>query len=277
MSSKGSPGASPAWRAEELADPHARADKAERVRRMFAAIAGSYDFNNRVHSMWRDQAWRRYAVRAARLRAGDVVADVACGTGDLTRLFAAARGAAPDGGAGRGGEGPGLVLGIDFTREMLDVAERRKRADAAARDGARGRVLYVEGDALALPLGSASVDVLSIAFGLRNVADPARAVGEFARVLRPGGRLVVLEFDTPRTAVLGTLANFYTRHIMPRTATWLSGDRSGAYRYLPASVATFLTREKLAAIFAGAGLEVVEQRPLTAGICVCHVAVKPGR
>lgn len=245
----------PAWTAAELRNPHTRADKAGRVRAMFAAIAPSYDLNNRLHSFGRDQAWRRRAVREAGLREGDVVVDVACGTGDLTEAFARA--------------GAGHVIGIDFTREMLEIAERKRDRMGP---GARSRVEYRQGDAMELELEDASADVVSIAFGLRNVADPARALGEFHRVLRPGGRLVILEFDQPRLGPLRWLNDLYCTVIMPRTATLLSRDRSGAYRYLPRSVRTFADRDELGAVVAAAGFEGVRAVPLTFGVCACTVA-----
>jgi demethylmenaquinone methyltransferase/2-methoxy-6-polyprenyl-1,4-benzoquinol methylase len=240
-----------AWSDAELANPHARQDKADRVRNMFAAIAGSYDLNNRLHSGWRDQAWRRFAVKAAGVKPSDEVLDVACGTGDLTRAFAAA--------------GPAKVVGLDFTRAMLDIAETKR-----SRPTDQG-ITYLEGDATALPFADASFDVVSIAFGIRNVSDPAKALREFARVLRPGGRLVVLEFDRPRVPVLGALADFYTKRIMPVTATLISRDRSGAYRYLPKSVETFMDSAALKAAMAEAGFGEIRQTGLSLGVCVCSV------
>lgn len=244
----------PAWSADELrGDPHARADKAEKVRGMFAAIARSYDLNNRLHSFGMDQSWRKAAVRMAAPKPTDAALDCACGTGDLTRALA-------DGGAAR-------VTGLDFTAEMLDIA-RTKRV-GPARDRARTIIDYVQGDAMALPFPDAFFDIVTIAFGLRNVADPARALREFRRVLRPGGRLVVLEFDEPRNPIIRGLNRFYTTRVMPWTATVISRDRSGAYRYLPRSVRTFLTRDALAREVAAAGFGDVAQRALTFGVCVC--------
>src|SRR5262245_36566837 len=153
---------------------------------MFAAIARSYDLNNRVHSLGRDQAWRRKAVRLCVVKSSDRVLDVACGTGDLTNAFAES--------------GVASVTGLDFTEEMLEIAQRKsvRREDASG-----GRVpQYVQGDAMNLPFESASFDVVSIAFGIRNVADPAQALREFRRVLGPGGRLVVLEFSRPRNPLI---------------------------------------------------------------------------
>lgn len=245
------------WNERNLANPHTADDKPERVRGMFAAIAGRYDLNNRLHSGWRDQAWRRYAVRTAQVRPGEVVLDVACGTGDLTQAFATRTDAA-------------RVIGLDFTREMLNLAER-KRMRAGLHDG---RILYIEGDAQRLPLDDASVDVVSIAFGIRNVRDPEVTVAEFARVLRPGGRLVILEFDRPRLAPVRWANRFYAGWLMPRTATLISRDRSGAYLYLPKSVDTFLTREQMVSLMTASGFSDVTVRNLTMGICACYRGVR---
>ncbi|CAN5807553.1 bifunctional demethylmenaquinone methyltransferase/2-methoxy-6-polyprenyl-1,4-benzoquinol methylase UbiE [soil metagenome] len=259
----------PEWSASDLAaNPHAHADKPAKVRGMFAAIAPSYDLNNRLHSFGRDQAWRRAAVRAAALKPTDDVLDAACGTGDLSRAFADA--------------GARTVTGLDFTREMLAIAETKQRALLAARQASSARsappprtITYLQGDALALPFPATSFDIVSIAFGIRNVADPRAAAAEFLRVLRPGGRLVILEFDTPAFAPIRWASAFYTNAIMPRTATLISGDRSGAYRYLPKSVSTFLARKALAQMLRDVGFEAIAQRPLTFGVCVCTTGEKP--
>jgi demethylmenaquinone methyltransferase/2-methoxy-6-polyprenyl-1,4-benzoquinol methylase len=249
----------PLWRDDNLANPHAASDKATRVRGMFAAIAPSYDLNNRVHSLWLDQAWRRFAVRHAQVRPGDRVLDVACGTGDLTQAFARRSPASQ-------------VLGVDFTPQMLDVARVKQRtqpADTAA------KLSYMEGDAMALDLPSASFDVVSIAFGIRNVQHPSRALAEFFRVLRPGGRLIILEFDAPRFLPARWLNSWYCAKVMPRTATLISGDRSGAYRYLPASVGAFMPREELVKLMGAAGFAKATARSLTMGICACYRAYVP--
>jgi demethylmenaquinone methyltransferase / 2-methoxy-6-polyprenyl-1,4-benzoquinol methylase len=248
-----------AWSESELIDPHRHTEKARKVRGMFAAIAGSYDLNNRLHSLGRDQAWRRAAVRAAGVRAGDTVIDVACGTGDLTEAFARTDAA--------------RVIGVDFTPEMLAVAGRKR---ARLPEEIRSKVSYQEGDAQALNFPDSAADVVSIAFGIRNVADPARAVREFARILKPGGRLVILEFDRPRFLPARWLNDLYCGWVMPRTATMIAGDRSGAYRYLPKSVGTFMSRRGLCDQMGASGLVDVRARGLTMGICVCYRASKPG-
>lgn len=230
---------------------------------MFAAIARSYDLNNRLHSFWRDQAWRRAAVRMADVRPGERVLDCACGTGDLTMAFAKTEAAA--------------VVGSDFTQEMLDLAEvkRLSAGRAPAHKAVSDKITYEQADATDLPYDDASFDVLSIAFGIRNVSDPAKALAEFHRVLSPGGRLVILEFDTPRNPLIRMGNNLYTKRIMPLTATLIARDRSGAYRYLPKSVETFLTSEQLAQKAAAAGFGDTQQKRMTFGVCVCTRAVKP--
>lgn len=225
---------------------------------MFTAIAGSYDLNNRVHSFLLDQRWRRYAVKRADVQAGDTVVDVACGTGDLAEAFARTPADA--------------VLGIDFTYAMLERA--RHRQDRLS-DHSPTKISYIEGDAMALPLADECCEVVSIAFGLRNVQQPDVAIGEFARVLRPGGRLVILEFDRPRIAPVRWGHNLYTKVIMPRTATWISGDRSGAYRYLPRSVETFLSRDRIIDLMRASGLEEVSAKSLSGGICACYFGRRP--
>lgn len=249
--------APPAWTDPELANPHANTEKATKVRAMFAAIAGHYDLNNRLHSLWRDQAWRRFAVRQANVKPGDVCLDIACGTGDLTELLAATPAK--------------QVIGGDFTPQMLDIAREKL---AKRPEPHRLKTIYVDADATRLPFDAASADVLTIAFGIRNVTKPDAAMAEFARVLRPGGRLVILEFDTPRFPPFRWFNNFYSGTIMPRTATWISGDRSGAYKYLPKSVATFLTRDQMLNLMTKAGFSDVSARPLTMGICACYRGVR---
>jgi demethylmenaquinone methyltransferase/2-methoxy-6-polyprenyl-1,4-benzoquinol methylase len=265
-----------AWNDDLLRNPHAVADKRTRVQRMFAAIAPSYDLNNRLHSLWMDQRWRKKAVQLAGLRADDDVLDVACGTGDLTLRFGAAlfdlrkrflR--------------PAQVVGLDFTYEMLPLARWKAGDSTVPNDAAVVEIEplswsmgWINGDAQSLPFPDASFDVVSIAFGIRNVQDTMAAMREFHRVLRPGGRLIILEFSLPTNPLLRGLYNFYFRQILPRTATLISGDKTGAYKYLPESVNTFIGREQMVGMMRDAGLQQVEQFPLTFGVCVCYRGIK---
>ena len=212
---------------------------------MFGRIAGRYDLLNRVLSAGIDQRWRRRCVRQAGEVRGRRVIDVCCGTGDLALLFSRA-------GA--------QVTGVDFTPELLAVAHRRR---PLAQGG------YARGDALALPAPSAAADVVSIAFGLRNVEDRGAGLREMRRVLRPGGTALVLEFGMPRLRPLRALYRFYFTRLLPWIGGLVSGD-AGAYRYLPDTVlawpsAAELEREMLAAGFVGTGYA-----PLTGGIAYLH-------
>ena len=280
-----------AWTADTLADPHHVADKRARVQRMFAAIAPRYDLNNRLHSFWRDQAWRRAAVRLAEVRWDDQVVDVACGTGDLALHFADALVQAAGGGRSSIGSSwwwsapaerlPKPVLGVDFTFDMLPIASKKTKLihyhgldELGLWDGKHAAACYTNGDAQQLPLPNACCDVVSIAFGIRNVQDVPAAINEFYRVLRPGGRLIVLEFSQPRNRLLRALNRFYCGRVMPMTATLVSGDKSGAYKYLPKSVETFLSREQMTAAIVAAGFGDVTQHPMTFGVCVCYRGVK---
>jgi demethylmenaquinone methyltransferase/2-methoxy-6-polyprenyl-1,4-benzoquinol methylase len=249
------------WNDTLLANPHAVLDKRRRVQEMFAAIAPSYDLNNRLHSLWMDQSWRKKAVNLADVKPADTIVDVATGTGDLAFKFAA-RLAAINQGIIRTGQ----VIGIDFTYEMLPIAVAKSRD--------RFPMTFLNGDALSLPLPDESADIVSIAFGIRNVADPAAAIAEFHRILRPGGRLVILEFSLPSNSILRAIYNFYFRQILPRTATWISGDRSGAYKYLPQSVNTFIGRESMRQMMTDAGFADVKIVPMTCGVCICYRGLK---
>ncbi|MCC6239346.1 MAG: class I SAM-dependent methyltransferase [Phycisphaerales bacterium] len=284
-----------AWDDKLLANPHAAADKRLRVQRMFSAIAPSYDLNNRLHSFAQDQRWRKKAVKLAELTPDDVVVDVACGTGDLTLAFAHHfKQIRPAGGLSH------QVIGIDFTYDMLPIAmnkwqrkfadpERNGRNDnnpraagatsitsaPASNSARRPSAAFFNGDAQSLPLPDRCCDVVSIAFGIRNVQEPAAALREFHRILRPGGRLIILEFSQPTNPLLRWCNDFYCTRIMPHTATWLSHDKTGAYKYLPVSVKTFISRQDMMDQMASAGFSSITHHPLTFGVCVCYRSVKP--
>jgi demethylmenaquinone methyltransferase/2-methoxy-6-polyprenyl-1,4-benzoquinol methylase len=268
------------WDDRLLANPHTAADKRQRVQKMFAAIAPSYDLNNRLHSLWMDQRWRRKAVTLADVKRTDTIVDVACGTGDLTIGFAQELYWLSDESDGHPEPFRGQVAGIDFTYQMLPIA-RAKSVTAYVPDEWQDEpspisrtTIWINADAQSLPLPDACADVVSIAFGIRNVADPAAAIREFHRVLRPGGRLIILEFSLPTNPLLRGLYNFYFRKILPRTATLISRDKTGAYKYLPESVNTFITRETMMDMMKAARFQDVSQHPMTFGVCVCYRGVK---
>jgi demethylmenaquinone methyltransferase/2-methoxy-6-polyprenyl-1,4-benzoquinol methylase len=224
--------------------PPAAERTAQGVRRMFDRVAPRYDLANTVFSLGQDKAWRQAAARATRLAAGEVAVDVACGTGALTReLEALAPGA--------------LVLGVDFSTEML------------ARGGG-GR--FAVGDALQLPLAEASADVVTIAFGLRNLPEPGQGLLEFRRVLRPGGRLVVCEFSTPVVPVFRQVYRRYLTRLMPVAARRLTSDPE-AYQYLARSIGAWPDQPGLARWIQDAGFEQVAWRDLSGGIVALHRGV----
>lgn len=219
------------------------------VRTMFDGIARFYDLMNTVLSAGRDAAWRRRAVREAHLRSGDAALDVCCGTGALSRGLLSA--------VGPGGR----VVGVDFSPGMLEVARRRVPG-----------VDFREGDATRLDgIADGSVDAVTIAFGLRNIPDRAAAFAAARRVLRPGGRIVVLEFAQVRGRVAGPLYRWYLTRLLPRAGRLLN-PRSGAYGYLPASIAVYPAAAVVSGWLRAAGFEDVAVVRMTAGIVTLHVA-----
>jgi demethylmenaquinone methyltransferase/2-methoxy-6-polyprenyl-1,4-benzoquinol methylase len=207
------------------------------VREMFDRIAPRYDALNRLLTAGLDRGWRRALLDAAGVGPGDLVVDVACGTGDLAEL-AAARGA--------------RTVGVDFAREMLRGARRR---GIAAR--------FLQGDAALLPLATASASVVTCGFALRNFVDLDEAFAEMARVLAPGGRLALLEVDRPASAWLRRLHGAYFDRVVPRVGGWLS-DRS-AYAYLPRSTVYLPEPAALAARIEAAGFREARRRRLLLG------------
>jgi demethylmenaquinone methyltransferase/2-methoxy-6-polyprenyl-1,4-benzoquinol methylase len=219
---------------------------------MFDAIAHRYDLLNRILSLGVDQGWRRRAVRAMALPAAGRALDLATGTGDLALRIARTH---PEVG----------VVGVDPSEGMLVVGRRK-----VARAGLEERVELVLGDACSLPFEDGTFDGTSIAFGIRNVVDRPRALAEMARVTRPGGRVVVLDLSEPRRGLLGPLARFHVRVLVPRIGALLSGARE--YRYLQESIAAFPTPAEFAEAMEQTGLVVREVIPLTFGVAHLYVA-----
>ncbi|MBI5494705.1 MAG: bifunctional demethylmenaquinone methyltransferase/2-methoxy-6-polyprenyl-1,4-benzoquinol methylase UbiE [Deltaproteobacteria bacterium] len=221
------------------------------VQGMFAAIAHRYDVANSVLSLGIHHGWRRVAVAASGAAVGHSVLDCATGTGDLALAFKRAVGHS------------GHVVGTDFCAQMLAHAPRK-----AERAGLQ--VEFSVADAMNLPYAPGRFDVASIAFGIRNVTDPVRCLREMARVVKPGGRVVVLEFGQPGGA-FGALYRFYSRHVLPWVGGLLSGNRD-AYRYLDRTAAAFPAGDRFLALMHDAAVfSQVEDRPLTFG--TAHVYV----
>ena len=225
------------------------------VERMFSAIAPRYDFLNRLLSAGRDRVWRREAIRATRLPADGRLLDVCTGTADMAltaaRQFPTA-----------------TIAGVDFSGPMIDRG-RQKVVGAGLAD----RVVLSVAPAEALPFPDEAFDAATVAFGLRNVPDRCLALAEMRRVLKPGGRAVVLEFTTPPGRLFRRLYLWYFHRVLPVIGGLISGHRS-AYAYLPASVGEFPLPKELAAWMEQAGFRNVSYRLLTGGIVAIHVGEK---
>ena len=218
---------------------------------MFARISARYDLVNRLLSLGIDRRWRAAMLRVAGAVRGRVAVDLCCGTGDVALLLA------------RHGA---TVVGVDFTREMIDLAERKRVHRRATRCAP---VLFTHGDATRVPLRKGSVDLATIAFGIRNIDDRSAVLREIARVLRPGGILVVLEFGRPPGRRLASAYELYFHSVLPRVGAFVSGDGE-AYAYLPRSVATWPGPMDFQAEIESAGFTACGHRPLSGGIAYLH-------
>lgn len=229
---------------------HARA-----VREMFSGIASKYDFLNHFLSVNIDKSWRRKV--AAKLRdilddENSSVLDVACGTGDLSIEL--------------GQNSKAKIIGTDFCRPMLTIAKEKTAKQ-------QKQIPYIEGDAMNLSFADASFDAVTIAFGLRNLSNVEDGIRELKRILKPNGKLVILEFSEPRISGLKQSFQFYFSHILPRIGGAFSGSR-GAYEYLPDSVSKFPNQKRLAEMLETEGFTDVEYKNLTGGIAAIHIGTK---
>lgn len=235
-------------------DPRPTRDKdAALVQAMFDRVAPRYDAANTLFSLGQDRHWRRVAAVAAGVGPGDLVVDVAAGTGALSAQLRAC-------GA--------VVVALDFSWNMVATGAGRDRAAFGG-----PQLLWVNGDGTRLPFADASVDAVTIAFGLRNLPDTVAGLEEFARVLRPGGRLVVLEFSTPPAPAFRRLYQRYLVGAIPRLARVATSDPA-AYRYLAESILAWPDQPALARMIADAGFARVRWKNLTGGIVALHQAVR---
>ena len=228
----------------------------DRIASMFDAIAGRYDLLNHLLSVGIDRRWRKRAIRSLQLTGRERVLDLCTGTGDLA--IAAMRARPP---ARR-------VVGVDFAGAMLRVG--RDKLQRARLDD---RIALVRGDAVRVPVADASIDAVTIAFGIRNVEHVALACAEMQRVLAPGGRLAILEFAVPTTPGLSTLYLWYLRHVLPKIGRAVS-RHSAAYGYLPASIGAFATPDEFVKILRQAGFSEIGAARLTFGSVILYTAKK---
>jgi demethylmenaquinone methyltransferase/2-methoxy-6-polyprenyl-1,4-benzoquinol methylase len=239
------------------------ADASKKVREMFTQIAPRYDLLNHLLSLQLDRLWR---TRTARLlhsildRPDAVVLDLCCGTGDLA--FALAR------------AGKARIVGADFAHSMLVRAREKSAALAPSpNQGSASPMTFLEADALRLPFAGDSFDLVTTAFGFRNLANYEAGLREIQRVLKPGGTIAILEFTEPPDGLLGDFYRWYFCKVLPRIGGLISGDRS-AYTYLPKSVARFFRPPELAALMNAVGYQLVDFRTWTLGTVALHTALR---
>ncbi len=231
-----------------------------RVRAMFASIAGKYDLMNHLLSLNVDRSWRRFTTETVPPEPGVPVLDCCTGTADLALAY------------DRAGGGLSPVIGADFCHEMLHLGNAKVR-----KAGAVGRVSLLEGDAQRLPLPSNTFGVVTVAFGLRNVADTARGIDEMIRVAKPGGKVAILEFSRPKGLILGRLYLGFFKKVLPRVGQALAPNDQGAYTYLPSSVMQFPDGLQMLELLRSRGLTDLRLYPLTFGIATLYVGTKPMR
>ena len=236
----------------------------DRISGMFDAIAPRYDLLNHLLSAGIDKRWRAAAIRSLKLTGRETVVDVCCGTADVAlEAIGGRRRGRPS-----GRPNAARVVGVDFSGAMLALGLHKVRAA-----GETSRIQLVRGDAMRLPVADQSADAVTVAFGIRNVQRPAIACAEMARVMRPGGRLAILEFGVPRIPGIKPLYLWYFTHVLPRIGRLISGH-GAAYSYLPASVGTFAPPADFMGTLRDAGFSDVRADPLTFGIVYLYTAVR---
>ena len=231
---------------------HHGKDKKEFVRQMFDDISPHYDFLNHFLSFGIDIYWRKKFIQKLDIQNGDTILDVACGTGDVGFELLKKHSVS--------------ITGIDLSPKMVKLAQGK----ASKRN--LDKITFLQGDAENLPLDDNSVDCLTISYGFRNISNYEKALEEFYRVLKPGGKLGILEFSKPKSKVIGFIFKLYFHHILPRIASFFS--RSDAYRYLPESVDFFPSRHDICRKIIYSGFNRAEIHDLTFGISTIFLGFK---
>ncbi len=232
-------------------------EKVNRVADVFHSVAAKYDLMNDLMSGGVHRIWKRITIEASGVRAGHQVLDIAGGTGDLTKRFSRIVGA------------EGRVVLADINDSMLKVGR-----DKLINSGVAGNVEYVQANAEALPFEDNSFDIITIAFGLRNVTNKEAALASMARVLKPGGKLMVLEFSKTDNPALTKAYDFYSFNILPKMGELIAND-GDSYKYLAESIRMHPDQETLKGMMEDAGLTQVRYRNLTGGIVALHTGIKP--
>ena len=230
--------------------------KKEKIEQMFNDIAPSYDRLNHLMSLGIDNIWRKKALKEIVDGTQQQILDVACGTGDSTIAIAKAM------------EPGGRVTGIDISAGMMEPLMRK-----AAHEGVHDRIKLLQADALQMPFEADTFHRVTCAFGIRNFEDRKKGLAEFLRVLKPGGKAVILELGIPDKPFIKTLYDIYFRHILPLIGGLISGNRA-AYRYLPESVYAFPRPETFCAMMERAGFHNVRHRNFTFGLCRLFIGEK---
>ena len=233
-----------------------RVDKSsDRVRDMFSQIAGKYDLMNHLLSLNIDRYWRAFTAKRVPVEGAHPILDLCTGTGDLAFAFRKLHPDVP-------------IVGADFCGEMLDVA-RRKQSQRSVSE-----IDFVEASAMDLPFESDSFQVVSVAFGIRNVEDTETGLREITRVCRPGGTVAILEFSKPSVWPLSSIYQSYFRHVLPRVGQWMAKNDKSAYEYLPSSVSQFPSGQDFANFMTGAGLKNIRTFPMTLGVATLYMGAK---
>lgn len=232
-------------------------EKEKVVQQMFTSIAESYDLNNSLLSFGLHHSWKRFAAGKVLVKEDGRCLDVCAGTADIAMLLARRVGL------------KGLVVGLDLNHRMLLVGKEKLLKYSLDK-----RVLLVQGNAESLNFPDGIFDAVTVGFGIRNVTDISRAFSEICRVLKPGGRVVCLEFSRPVNALLRGLYDLYSFKILPGIGRIVAGDNTGVYQYLPDSIRKFPDQERLADTMRQAGFSRVEYTNLSGGIVAVHVGIK---